>query len=110
MNASPEFQKIFLDLIEELDCKKSKIPKTICIEYDVFTKIIEYGRIPKSSVLVRIANFFNISVEFLLGRNNDTYFDKAKEPSSFQERFEYLRSEIFNVSLDYLRGRTDERH
>lgn len=147
MNISLEFQQVFLDLIGDLECKKSKIPKMIGIEYDVFTKIVEYGRIPKPVILVRIADFFGISVEYLLGRTKDTYFEKTKQPSTFQERFEQLRevkkmsyyaiaqklhipvtyvtnwekrnftpsldnlillSEIFEVSLDYLLGRTDD--
>lgn len=149
MSNSEEFQKIFLELIEDIDCKKSQLPKIIGIEYDVCTKIIEYGRIPKPIILMRIADFFDISIEYLLGRTDDKYFEKSKESKTFQERYQELKdfhhmknygvakrlhipttyttnwkkynyipsldnlillAEIFEVSLDYLLGRTDYKN
>ena len=47
MEHSEEFRKRFLELIEELDCKKSNIPNLLNIDYNVFIKIKEFGIIPK---------------------------------------------------------------
>ena len=140
------FKKRFIELTEDMDCTKSEMPKRIGIPYELFTKIIDYGRVPTPKILSRIADYFSISIEFLLGRTDDSYFEEAKERKTFQERFTQLRkeknmteyavtkklhiftcyianwkrfnyipsldnlillSEIFEVSLDYLLGRTD---
>ena len=99
-------------------------------------------------ILIRIADFFNISLAYLLGSSDDETFFKAKEPTTFKDRFialcdekavtfyrvsqdcffdksyisrwihkgyfpslELLEilSDYFDVSLDYILGRTDDR-
>ncbi len=111
-------------------------------------KISEFGVIPKPVVLMRIADYFNVSIEYLLGRTDHEYFYKTETPASFWERYSALKeehnltdyaiaqklhistsyttnwknkkylpsiinlielSETFNVSLDYLLGRTDDK-
>lgn len=146
---SEEFRKIFNELIEDMECTRSKVPETIGIPYDLFLKISDYGKIPKPKILVRIADYFQISLEYLLGRTDDKYFYPTENIKTFQQRFKELReeknmseyavtkklhvstsytatwkkpdylpslsyliiiSEIFEVSLDYLLGRTDDRN
>lgn len=149
MEHSEKFKQRFLELISDLDCTKSQIPKLLNIDYNVFTKITEFGIIPKPVVLIRIADYFSVSVEYLLGRTNNSYFFSAKTPATFLERYQALKqeknltdyaiaqklhimtsyttnwknkkympsiinlielSELFNVSIDYLLGRTDDKY
>ena len=77
MEHSEEFRKRFLELIEDLDCNKSNIPKLLNIDYNIFIKITEFGIIPKPIILMRIADYFDISIEYLLGRTDNEYFEKA---------------------------------
>ena len=137
-----------MDLVSDLDCKKSQIHKILNIDYNVYIKISEFGVIPKPTILVRIADYFNISIEYLLGRSDEINFYKSEMPAEFLDRYNALKgeynltdyviaqklhittsyttnwkkkkylpsiiniielSEIFNVSIDYLLGRTDER-
>ena len=93
MEHSEEFKQRFLELISDLDCKKSEIPKLLNIDYNVFSKITEFGIIPKPVVLIRIADYFNISVEYLLGRTNNSYFVKAEAVTTFLERYQALKAE-----------------
>ncbi len=148
MEHSEEFKHRFSELIADLDCKKSEIPKLLNIDYNVFIKITEFGIVPKPVILMRIADYFDISVEFLLGRTENSYFLKAETAETFLSRYQELKaeknltdyavaqklhittsyttnwknknyipsianltvlSEIFNVSIDYLLGRTDDR-
>ena len=99
MEHSEEFKKRFLELIDDLDCNKSKIPKLLNIDYNVFIKISEFGIIPKPIILMRIADYFDISIEYLLGRTDNEYFEKSETPSTFLERYETLKSE--NNMSDY---------
>lgn len=93
MEHSEEFKQRFLELVSDLDCKKSEIPKLLNIDYNVYIKITEFGIIPKPVVLIRIADYFNISVEYLLGRTNNSYFFKAETATTFLERYQALKTE-----------------
>ncbi len=99
MEHSEEFKQRFLELISDLDCKKSEIPKLLNIDYNVYIKITEFGIIPKPVVLIRIADYFNISIEYLLGRTNNSYFFKAEIVTTFLERYQALKVE--NNLTDY---------
>lgn len=99
MEHSEKFKKRFLELIDDLDCKKSEIPKLLNVDYNVFIKITEFGVIPKPVILIRIADYFNTSVEYLLGRTDNAYFFKAENKTSFLNRYQLLKSE--NKMTDY---------
>ncbi len=93
MEYSEEFKQRFLELTDELDCKKSKIPNLLNINYNVFIKITEFGFVPKPVILIRIADYFNVSVEYLLGRTENAYFIKAETAETFLNRYQKLKAE-----------------
>ncbi len=99
MEYSEEFKRRFLELIGDLDCKKSEIPRLLNIDYNVFIKITEFGIVPKPVILMRIADYFGISIEFLLGRTENTYFVKAEKVETFLSRYQKLKAE--NNLTDY---------
>lgn len=71
MECSAKFKQRFLDLTGDMDCKKSQIHKILNIDYNIYLKISEFGVIPKPVILMRIADYFNISIGFLIG-NTET--------------------------------------
>ena len=93
MEHSELFKQRFIELIDDLDCNKSEIPKLLNINYNIFIKIMEFGIMPKPIILIRIADYFNISVEYLLGRTNNPDFIKATSMSTFIERYQLLKEE-----------------
>lgn len=48
---------------------------------------------PRTAILVRIADYFDISVEYLLGRTNDSYFLRAETEENFLTRYQKLKEE-----------------
>lgn len=98
---------------------------------------------------IRIANYFNISIEYLIANTDDEHFDKSAHHTPFKDRLLKLQKEksistvyelsqvlhihrnniaqwnklncipliddmviiadFFDVSIDYLLGRTDDR-
>ncbi len=92
MENSEILKSRFCTLIEELDCKRSEIPKTIGITYSVFVGITDYGRLPRPSVVVRIADFFDVSVDYLVGRKNTPEFE-GDHRSDFLQRYNLLKTE-----------------
>ena len=150
MAISKEFQKRFIALTNDIDVKsKDGKAEIIGVNRTTFSNAYNYGIVPKTSSLIRIADYFNTSLEYLLANTDDEHFDKAVSPKSFLERLDELRKEhgiktkyalpqellihrnnvaqwyklnclpliddliiladYFNVSIDYLLGRTDDR-
>lgn len=149
MAISKIFQGRFTEFADELDEKnKSKRAKIIGISNTTYSNAYNYGIIPKTSSLIRIADYFNISVEYLIGNTDDEHFEKSMHPAQFKERLLELQvtkgistvyelsqrihihrnniaqwnklnciplvddliiiADFFNVSIDYLLGRTDD--
>lgn len=148
MSISVEFQQRLQDLIEEKELNRTKIAQQIGVDYRSFSNALNYGILPKPQVLVKMADYFNISISYLLGNTDNDIFIMSKSPSDFHARLESLRkdnnisyykiakdchfdksciskwrslkhipnleilellADYFDVSLDYLLGRTDER-
>lgn len=149
MAISKEFQKRFVELSDELEItNRTEIAGTVGITYATFVKIYNYGIFPTVPILIKIADFFNVSIEYLIGNTESDYFVKSDGGSTFQTRLEELRQKngistiyelsqrihihrnniaqwikkdylpsiddlsiiasLFDVSIDYLLGRTDD--
>lgn len=69
MPISSKFHKRFIELVENLEeSNKATIAKQMDVNYVTFSKIYNYGILPKVTILIRIADFFNVSIEYLLMR------------------------------------------
>ena len=104
MAVSNEFQTRITDLVAESDHKRSDLPKLMGIDYSSLSNALNYGISPTPRILIRIADFFNISLAYLLGSSDDETFFKAKEPTTFKDRFIALCDEkavtFYRVSQD----------
>ena len=104
MSVSIEFQKRIISLISDLDVKKSELPNEIGVDYRSLSNAINYGIIPKPRILIRIADYFNVSIGYLLGQSNQEYFLKSEECSDFKNRFKLLCKDrnlnYYKVSID----------
>ena len=148
MSISLSFQKRFKSLLEESDYSRSEIAKLIPLSQSTLSNALTYGIIPSTKTLIKIVDFFDISINFLLGKTDIEEFYKSSSPASFLSRFESLCSEkevthykvaadclfdksnisrwiskgflpeleilellcdYFNVSPDYLLGRTEDK-
>lgn len=148
MSISTVFQKRINELVEETDLKKVDLAKSGNFDYRSLSNALVYGIIPTTSTLIKMADYFKVSMDYLLGRTEKNEFT---EPSSetFQIRFVRLCKEkgvthykvskdcffdksnisrwlskgylptleildmitkYFNVSIDYVLGRSDFRN
>ena len=151
MAISTEFQKRIIELADELVGKnKSEKADNIGIDRTSFSSAYNYGIVPKTPTLIKIADYFKISMEFLMGLTDNEHFEESDTPKTFFERIDELRNEkgktannalskdvhihrnnirqwyklqclpliddliiladYFEVSIDYLLGRTNDRH
>ena len=94
MSISITFQKRFIELVDELSTeKKTACAENIGITYVTFSKVYNYGIVPKTGTLIKIADFFNVSVKYLLGETDDEYFERAPITKTFQVRLRELLNE-----------------
>ncbi len=150
MSISEEFKNRINDLFNE-ELTKRKIKKTeliilIDVDYSSLSNALEYGIMPTPRILIRIADYFNVPLDYLLGYSDIDKFEKSKLnedlwtriqilsklkgwdshalniqchfPRGYVERWIKLKyipslknletmADVFEVSLDYLLGRTD---
>ncbi len=148
MSISVEFRMRLLELVEESGEKKTVLAKAMGVDYRAFSAACNYGILPKPAALSGIADYFHISLAYLLGQTDSDAFFPAARPATFHERlrglceekgitfyclakdchfdksciskwyslsqlptFEILEliADRFDVSLDYLLGRSDDR-
>jgi len=148
MPISTTFQKRINELVAETDLKNADLAKAGNFDYRSLSNALVYGIIPTTTTLIRMADYFNVSMDYLLSRTDKNDYT---EPSTttFQERFEKLCEEkgvthykvsqdcffdksnisrwlskgylptlelldmitkYFNVSIDYILGRSDFRN
>ena len=145
MPISTKFQKRINELVADSELKNADLAKAGKFDYRSLSNALVYGIIPTTSTLIKIADYFNVSIDYLLGRTDKNDFFEMSN-STFQQRFEELCKEkgvthykvsqdcffdksnisrwlskgylptleildmitrYFNVSIDYILGRSD---
>jgi len=145
---SPEFQKRLSELIDDKDYNRKEFAESVGISKESVSRMTVYGIIPSVKALIKIADFFEVSIPYLLGESSIRCFYRSENPKTFYIRLEelakehdvkyckiarkmpfpysyfydwfhrntlptleYLKAiaEYFDVSVDYLLGRTDDR-
>lgn len=102
MAISKNFQNRFIELAGELDEKsKSKKAKMIGISNTTYSNAYNYGILPKTSSLINIADYFNVSIEYLIGNTDNERFEKSIRQKQFKDRLAELQAEnkIFTVYM-----------
>lgn len=93
MAISNAFQNSITELVEECGVNKSDLTNIIGIDYRSLSNALKYGIVPTPRILIRIADYFNVSIKYLLGTSDDEYFNQAKIKSDFKTRFILLCKE-----------------
>ena len=92
MPLSIDFQKRIIELTNETDLKKIDIAKAGNFDYRSLSNALVYGIIPTTSTLIKMADYFSVSMDYLLGRTTINNFTKSTN-TSFSVRFEELCKE-----------------
>lgn len=104
MSISNAFQERLRELVEDCEVNKSELPNLIGVDYRSLSNALNYGIIPTPRILIRVADYFNVSIKYLLGTSDDVYFNKAKVKNDFKTRFDFLCNEksvtYYKVSKD----------
>ena len=108
---SPQFKKRLNELIEDLEITKYEFSKLVKISVPVITRATIYGIIPSLRPLIKMADYFHVSLEYLLGDvDKDNFYQWQQQKTLPSLEYLIALAEDFHVSIDYLLGRTDDRH
>lgn len=91
LKRSEEFRERLNDLMSENTDTKLNIAKSMGVDFRSLSNAYNYGIIPRAATLIKIADFFNVSLDYLLGRDNDKFI-KSSEKVSFIERYSHLKN------------------
>ena len=72
---------------------KAEIAKDIGISKDVFIRAMRTGLIPSTRTLIRIADYLEESVDYLLGLSDESTTKKTLDNISFFQRLEQLKTQ-----------------
>lgn len=104
MAISNAFQERMTELVEDCEVHKSQLPNVIGVDYRSLSNAFNYGIVPTPRILIRIADYFHVSIGYLLGTSDDEYFHQPKTASDFKTRFDLLCKEknvtYYRVSND----------
>ena len=93
MAISSRFQKRINDLVGDCEVSRSELPKVLQVNNVTLTHALAYGIVPRVKTLIRLADYFNVSIPYLLGETDENDFIKSENPSTFQARFGALCEE-----------------
>ncbi|MDE7071349.1 MAG: hypothetical protein K2O86_05195 [Clostridia bacterium] len=81
-------------LIYENECQSNvEFAKLVGVGAIVISNAVNYGIIPSTRTLIKIANKFDLSLKYLLGIDNKNDFIPSANPSNFSTRIAELTKE-----------------
>ena len=90
---SNEFKTRFNQLIDESDLSLKDFSKAVNVSMPVLRLASNFGIIPSVRILIKICDYCDLSLDYLLGHTNENEFLKSNAPSSFHDRYIILRDE-----------------
>lgn len=93
MRISSAFQHRLQELIADTELNNAGFASAAGISKDVITRAVIYGIIPALRSLIKIADYLNISIGYLLAENDEANFYRAEIPQSFETRVKELAAE-----------------
>lgn len=90
---SPAFQERLLELIDELECTKYQFAAKVQVSVAVITRATIYGIIPSLKILIKLADYLNVPLLYLLGETDERSFDPTQKAETFHVRLQQLTEE-----------------
>jgi len=93
MAISTQFKNRINELTEETDLARAELKTAMQISSSSFNNSLNYGIVPTPKTLVKIADYFQVSLAYLLGYDETNDFVPSESHETFQSRFTELCSE-----------------
>lgn len=93
MAVSTTFQTRLCNLVDESDYTRTELRELLKISSTSFTNALIYGIIPTPKTLIKLADFFDVSLSYLLGKVDSDNFIKSNLNQNFCDRLTLLLDE-----------------
>ncbi|MCM1306808.1 MAG: XRE family transcriptional regulator [Bacteroides sp.] len=84
------FAERLAELMFDNNINAPKLAKALGISSTTITRYLALKRVPTLPTIILIADYFNCTIDFLLGIENEIYQTKFKPCPPFSERLAYL--------------------
>jgi len=86
----------FGDRLKKLRANKNMLQKQVAQDLNItvqrYSSYENNSRLPEVTIAIKIANYYNVSLDYLFGLDNKTYLDK----SNLQNQIKELKNELNN--------------
>lgn len=93
-----EFGKKLKELRNNRNLSQTDLSKVINVSKSMISSYETTWRMPSYEVLLNIANFFNVSIDYLLGRKNDDILDISKLTTEQKLAIRQLITSMINAN------------
>lgn len=90
---SVQFQKRIKSLIDEQDLNKNEFAKAAGVNKEIITRATVYGIVPSVKSLIKLADYLELPLSYLLGESDDKDFYPIDKSTTFYERLKELTEE-----------------
>ncbi|MGN0795327.1 MAG: helix-turn-helix domain-containing protein [Christensenellales bacterium] len=90
MTVSSTFKKRICSLVNESEKSRTELREILKISSTSFTNSLIYGIVPTPKTLIKIADYFEVTIAFLLGKEDVNNFIRSSTPKTFCERLTEL--------------------
>ncbi len=87
------FQKRLSELVDDSDYTRTELRELLHVGCTSFTNAVVYGIVPTPRTLIKFADFFEVSLNYLLGKTDSNDYSPSITPTTFHERFTKLCQE-----------------
>lgn len=111
MTEQESFIKRLYILLEETNTTQRELAKKIKVTEVTISRYLSGERIPRMEIINKIAKYFGVSVDYLLGRTDNKQTNKKTdiEFSAFYESYKELDEEHKNVLRTMLKAFVDSK-
>lgn len=93
MTVSSSFQKRIRSLVDESEYSRTELREILKISSTSFTNALIYGVIPTPKTLIKIADHFEVTISYLLGKEETNNFIRSSCNKTFYDRLTELCNE-----------------
>lgn len=93
MPISSSFQKRIVGLLYDYEISRAELADKTKCNFSTLSKACAYGILPSTKNLIRLADYFDVSLSYLLGETETSDFIKSDQPTTFRIRFNELCEE-----------------
>ncbi len=90
---SIEFQNRICFIIHDQQMTQREFAKFVGVSEPVISRAVKYGIIPRTQILIKIADALKCSLLYLLGESDNQDIYLSESPTTFHTRLEFLKDE-----------------